>query len=210
MTDRISPEEVVLVEPSARRDRRAERHQATKREILDAAWSVAREHGMGGWSFRDVAGIVGMRAPSLYEYFRNKNAVYDAMFADGYRQFLARIDQAPTGGELTEIARNAAHLFFDFCVEDPARYQLLFLRTIPGFVPSAESFALARESLERLEAVLSSIGATTPQALDLWTALMTGLASQQISNDPGGQRWQRLIDDAVSMYLGAITATLGT
>lgn len=196
-----------MVEGLTRRDRRAERHQATKREILDAAWSVAREHGMGGWSFRDVGSIVGMRAPSLYEYFQNKNAVYDAMFSDGYRELLARIDQAPRGGEPTELARTAAHLFFDFCVEDPARFQLLFLRTIPGFAPSPESFDLARESLHRLETVLSSIGATTPQALDLWTALFTGLASQQISNDPGGKRWQRLIDDAVTMFLNATTAS---
>jgi len=30
-----------------------------------------------------------MRAPSLYEYFDSKHAIYDAMFAQGYRQFAA-------------------------------------------------------------------------------------------------------------------------
>jgi hypothetical protein len=30
---------------------------------------------------------------------------------------------------------------------------------------------------------------------------MTGLVDQQISNDPGGDRWIRLIDDAVVMFL---------
>ena len=30
---------------------------------------------------------------------------------------------------------------------------------------------------------------------------MTGLAGQQISNDPGGDRWERLIDRAVDMLL---------
>ena len=34
-----------------------------------------------------------MRQPSLYEYFDSKHALYDAMFADGNRQLLARLDQ---------------------------------------------------------------------------------------------------------------------
>ena len=35
----------------------------------------------------------------------------------------------------------------------------------------------------------------------MWTALTTGLVDQQISNDPGGDRWTRLIDDLVTMFL---------
>jgi hypothetical protein len=34
---------------------------------------------------------------------------------------------------------------------------------------------------------------------DLWTAVIAGLASQQLANDPGGDRYLRLIDDAVTM-----------
>ncbi|GEM_PF-6857394 len=34
----------------------------------------------------------------------------------------------------------------------------------------------------------------------LWTALVAGLAAQQTSNDPGGDRWLRLIDEAAGMY----------
>ena len=33
-----------------------------------------------------------MRQPSLYEYFDSKHALYDAMFADGNRQLLERLD----------------------------------------------------------------------------------------------------------------------
>jgi hypothetical protein len=34
----------------------------------------------------------------------------------------------------------------------------------------------------------------------MWTALLNGLVDQQISNDPGGDRWIRLIDDVVTMF----------
>src|SRR3954468_1750199 len=120
------------METGQRRDRRAERHAATRREILDAAWALARERGLSGWALRDVAEAVGMRAPSLYVYFGSKNALYDAMFADGYSQLLERYAAIPRDGEPRRLVHTAAHMFFDFCVEDPARYQLLFLRTIPG------------------------------------------------------------------------------
>jgi hypothetical protein len=38
-------------------------------------------------------------------------------------------------------------------------------------------------------------------ALDMFRALITGLVSLQIANDPGGDRWTRLQDDALDMLL---------
>jgi AcrR family transcriptional regulator len=187
-------------------DRRRARHAATKQDIVAAAWRLARERGLAGWSLRDLAQAVGMRAPSLYVYFESKNAVYDAMFAEGYRELLGRVGPAEAevaGRPADEVLRVAARLFFDFCVEDPARYQLLFLRTVPGFEPSPESFALAREALDGMGGVLAGHGLGTPEDLDLWTALVTGLVSQQVSNDPGGDRWARLVDPVVDMYLSS-------
>src|SRR5690348_9803903 len=135
-----------MTETELRPDRRRARHAATKQEIVDAAWRLAREHGLGGWSLRDVADAVGMRAPSLYVYFGSKNAVFDAMFADGCAAMLDRFRSAAAAAEGTsveEVLHLAATTFFDFCAEDPARYQLLFLRTLPGFEPSEASYALA-------------------------------------------------------------------
>lgn len=189
---------------SNRRDRRAERHAETKQEIVRAAWSAARERGVAGWSLRDVAEQVGMRGPSLYEYFDGKNALYDALFADGYRELLARIAAAEIDGEPVEMLRRAAHLMFDFSVEDPERFQLLFLRTIPGFTPSPDSYAQATNALDGLTEVLAAAGAHGPDAVALWTALLSGLASQQISNDPGGERWAKLVDTAVDMFLAQV------
>jgi AcrR family transcriptional regulator len=187
-------------------DRRAARHAATKDEIVGAAWALARERGLAGWALRDVAEAVGMRAPSLYVYLDSKNALYDAMFADGYRQLLARVDVAEAALRADrpaplDVLRAVATQFVDFAVEDPARFQLLFLRTIPGFEPSEPAYALAREALDRLAVVLREAGAGAPEQLDLWTALCTGLATQQVSNDPGGNRWRRLIDPAVDMFV---------
>ena len=41
----------------------------------------------------------------------------------------------------------------------------------------------------------------------MWTAITSGLASQQTSNDPGGDRWVRLADEATAMFLDHYAAT---
>src|SRR5260370_26021315 len=103
--------------------------------------------------------------------------------------------------------RLAAHRFFDFCTSDPARYQLMFQRVIPDFVPSPETYSLAVESLGRTRNRIRAAGLDPDRDLDLWTALLSGLVDQQLANDPGGTRWERLIDDALDMFFAFATAT---
>ena len=178
------------------------RRAQTRREILEAAWELCREHGLAGLSLRELGERVGMRAPSLYSYFDSKDAIYDAMFAEGqralrdrYLQVTAALGDVPVRG----LLRSGARTFFEFCVADPVRYQLMFQRTLPTFEPSAESYALAVENLAILATTLERAGVTDPRHVDLFTAVATGLTDQQISNDPGGDRWARLLDDAVEL-----------
>jgi hypothetical protein len=75
---------------------------------------------------------------------------------------------------------------------------------VPGFEPSETAYAPAVQALELARQRLVAAGATRDADLDLWTALIAGLVSQQISNDPGGQRWTALVDEAVDMYIAHI------
>jgi AcrR family transcriptional regulator len=167
---------------------------------VEAAWELVRQQGLAGLSLRDVAARIGMRPPSLYWYFDSKNAVFDAMFAQGNRQLLARMASIDWESEPRALLREAARAFMAFSAEDPPRAQLLFQRTIPDFEPSAESYALAVQVLEETRAHLAGVGLTDPAHFDLWTALVAGLASQQLANDPSGDRWVRVVDDAVDMF----------
>ncbi len=185
-------------EPGGRQARR----DATIRRILEAAWDLSRERGLTGWTLRDLAAVVGVRAPSLYGYVDSKNALYDALFADGYARLIEREEEPDNdAGSARERVRLAAHRYVDFAVEDAARFHLLFLRTVPGFEPSPESYALAQRALAAFTELLASAGVDDRADVDLWTAVLTGLASQQVSNDPGGSRWSSLVDEAVERLL---------
>jgi AcrR family transcriptional regulator len=141
-----------------------------------------------------------MQAPSLYSYFDSKAAIYDAMFSSGNQAFLDRIKAVALAPEPVVRLTQMADAFIAFSLEDPVRHQLLFQRTIPGFEPSSASYAGAVEVLDITRELLAGIGITSPEALDTWTALVTGLVDQQVSNDPGGDRWTRLVPEVAEMF----------
>lgn len=185
------------------RDRRAERREATKAEILDVAWQLVRADGLAALNLRDLAAKVGMRPPSLYSYFDSKHAIYDAMFRQGNLELLHRFRSLPEHDDPVEDLRAAARLFVQFGVEDPARAQLLFMRTIPGFEPSQETYDVAVQIVELAKARMAR-SVIPDESFDLWTALISGLVWQQIANEPGGDRWVRWVDEVVDMFLAHV------
>jgi AcrR family transcriptional regulator len=185
-------------------DRRRVRHEATKGRILAAAWDLAREQGLAGISLRDLAARVDLRQPSLYTYFDSKDALYDAMFAEGYRQLLDATKDIELAGDARDHIRVMARIFVDLTLDEPVRAQLLFQRPIPGFEPSPESYALAQEFFERSRRRFVAAGLDPDHDLDIYTALTAGIVSQQLANDPGGTRWTRLVDEMMEMFLAHV------
>src|SRR5438270_12548019 len=102
------------------------RREAKVASIVSSAWKLAREHGIAGVSLHGLAREVGMRQPSLYEYFDSKHALYDAMFADGNRQLLARLDALTLPRDPRAALKKYLRTFVSFAVEDAARCELLF------------------------------------------------------------------------------------
>jgi AcrR family transcriptional regulator len=185
-------------------DRRQQRREAKVATILDEAWKLARRDGLAAISLRDLADAVGLRQPSLYVYFESKLDLYDAMFADGYRQLLEFIGSRRYGDEPRRALTKLVIDCVQFSSNDVTRHQLLFQRTIPGFEPSPASFAVALEFYSFARALAQAAGVRTAADLDVFTALVSGLGHQQIANDPGGRRWVRLADRVVEMFLADI------
>jgi AcrR family transcriptional regulator len=191
--------------PTATTDVRTRRREQTRAEILDAAWRLAERDGISGLSLRELAREVGMQAPSLYTYFDSKAAIYDEMFAAGYRELDDAIDGLPVAPD-DPIGSVEAHIaaFIDFCSASVPRYQLLFTRAVPEWEPSADAYAVSVASYERMTEQLAELGLDETRHMDLLSALTSGLASQQLANDPGGQRWRDLSRDAAEMFLSHV------
>ncbi|WP_232662616.1 TetR/AcrR family transcriptional regulator [Pseudonocardia sp. TRM90224] len=200
----------VVDRPPGPRERQRRR---TREEILDVALAVIGELGAGALNMSEVARRVGLRQPSLYQYFDSRLAIYDALFERGMNQHLELVRAA--------VAANAPGLpalraiitaSITFTVEDPALTQLLFFPAVPGFEPSERAY---RPSLEVQEVIASAVAAAidrcelhpaagTERGTSLLVALSAGISSLQLGNDqharPGEARFAPLAAPALEMF----------
>lgn len=189
-------------------DRRYRRHLESKVEIVEAAWQLARAEGIGGFSMRQVAASVGMKAPSLYQYFATKNDLYDAMFYSGYEQLRDRLESHHGKSQVSrDEIKEEGRKFFDFCTEDPVRYALMCERPIPGFEPSPESASLAEEVLRtQVYSMMAALGVEDEETVRLFLAMTNGIVAQQNALNPGGQDWRTIMDKAIDIFLDHVGA----
>lgn len=193
-------------------ERRQRNHDEMSTHILDAARAVMREQGVAALNLQEVARRVGMRAPSLYNYFPSKAAVYEALFALGMRMYREQLGLLFVQyGATWEGIQQVIEGYMVFALENPELYQLLFERPVPGFVPSPEGLVEASKLLEmgrRFAAEAIACGTLAPSvpaeaALNLLIALMHGLTAQHLANEPhlplGAGRFGSLIPMTVAL-----------
>jgi AcrR family transcriptional regulator len=198
-------------------DRRHRRRQETIEEIVAVALSIMAEEGAGGLSLGEVARRVGVRTPSLYVYFDSKNALYDEIFGRGWRILLELLEQyeprVKGGDDPVGAVRKSAEEVARWAVANPAYAQLMFWRPVPGFEPSAAAYGPAVEVMTRTSAMLETLqgrgvlrdGVDISEAAGVWTSLVSGVISQQLSNAPRDPyetgTFTRLLPHMVDMYL---------
>jgi AcrR family transcriptional regulator len=184
------------------RDRQAERREATRREIVDAAWEIAKRDGLAAVTLREVAARVGMQSPSLYTHFASKNAIYDAMFGQAWAEYLQVCRNLEPS--IPKPARRAllymVSTFVDFALADQARFQLMNHRMVIDFEPTPESYAPSLEVMMLFRERLTRIGVRRDADVDLCVALIGGLIDAQLANNPGGDRWVTQLPRAMDMF----------
>jgi AcrR family transcriptional regulator len=70
---------------------------APKERIKREAMRLFVEHGVDAVSMRDIAEAVGMKAPSLYAHFRNREELIGALFYVSYTEYGRVLAEAASG-----------------------------------------------------------------------------------------------------------------
>jgi AcrR family transcriptional regulator len=185
-------------------DRRRVRKEAKRDRIVAEAWELAHRDGLASISLRDLADRVDLRQPSLYAYFDSKLALYDAMYADGFRRLLEAAEEHTPSDDPREALVEFVELCIRFATEDVVRHQLMFQRTIPGFKPSRESHELTLAFREIGGQRLGGVGVRDMPTADIFTGIVAGFTNQQVFNDPHGDRWLRHVRRAMEMFLADV------
>jgi AcrR family transcriptional regulator len=182
----------------------AVRRARAEREILDAAWAEMARAGVAALNVREVARAVGIRQQSLTYYFPTKQALLDALFADGFAALRRAFDRLPPATDPVDGVVDVAVAFVEHLVARPAAYHLMFQGTVPGFEPSEASHAVALTVLQELLDRLAVAGVAEPADLALVRSVMSGIVAEQIANDPSGQLFVDQTERAIRAVLTAI------
>jgi AcrR family transcriptional regulator len=178
----------------SRSDRRHVRRAETIDELIEVAVQVMGEQGAGGLSLGEVARRMGIRPPSLYVYFTSKNAVYDAVFALGWRmvtEVLQALPAVDAHSDAETALQDGAEAFVRWSVEHPVHAQLMLWRPVPNWEPSTEAFApavvalgLTRQRIATLRRLGLLRNVPLDELVNAWTAITTGVISRQLANAP--------------------------
>ncbi len=198
-------------------DRRRRRHRQTLDEVVEHALAVMAESGAAGLSLGEVARRMGMRTPSLYVYFPSKAALYDEVFARGWRAFEEAMREydgpLPSRSTLRDRLVAAMTRSLQWASAHPAYSQLMFWRPVPQWRPSPESYApaiavqaMGNRVFERLQTDGHlRADADITEAADVWSLLVSGLISQRLSNEPdvpvASGRTSALVGPLVSSFI---------
>ena len=173
----------------------AERRARTIETIVAAARGVIAEEGAAGLTLGEVARRVGMRTPSLYGYFASRADLCDELFRRGWSDFGAATTHLvpDEGTDLHAMLTEAMDVSVGWALEHPAEAQLMFWRPIARWQPSPAAFEPAQTTLAHGSTALEEAqrlgllgdGPTPEELVQVWSALVAGVISQQLSNEPG-------------------------
>lgn len=124
---------------------------ALQQAVLETAGRLLATEGPAALTMRRIAEEIGASTTVLYGSFAGKNEIIDAMVIEGHNALRARLDEIPRS--LAPLDRLAAtgRVYREAALADPARYQLMFGSTIPGYEMSPAARAAAQGSFGALE-----------------------------------------------------------
>jgi AcrR family transcriptional regulator len=171
----------------------------TPRErILSAARRIHDRHGLSGLSIRRVSARVGLTPMAVYRHFADKDALLDALVAEGFAEwetYVAKAADAPTPeARIRAVIRG----YVAFALDRPRVFELMFLvprrrvPTAPASLQTTPSPAFSRIIAALHEAMQTGIIANDDPAqvlLFVWS-VVHGLVTLHFSGRFG-------FDDAV-------------
>ena len=162
--------------------RREKKRTAALDEIRATAWKQIGEMGAAALSLRGIAREMGVTAPALYRYYRDRDALVTALLMDAFTAFGDALETTRDSVSASDHAgrfRFVCKAYFKWATENPQRYALLFGTPIPGYLFADELGPIARRSFLILQGVIGEAYNAGKVVEDLAAnRLPTGLNSQ--------------------------------
>jgi AcrR family transcriptional regulator len=173
-------------------------HHGNLREaMVQAALNLIREHGPAGFSFAEVARLVGVSGAAPYRHFRDRNALLAEVARQGFVQFASDLTAAWNNAKPSPVRglENVGRAYLAFARREPAAYAAMFEPGCP-LDDYADLAAASDRAIGVLRSAADAVVATLPAdrrppvlmvALHVWS-LAHGVASLFIGGTAGARR----------------------
>jgi AcrR family transcriptional regulator len=122
--------------------------------ILDAAADLLQTDGPDALSVRRIAAAAGVAPMGVYNHFESKAGIVDALFIQGFERLSEALDAIADIQDPYEALREAGRRYRALALAHPMVYQVMFLRPVPGFEPSARALEIAGAAFTSLVAAV--------------------------------------------------------
>ena len=163
-------------------NRREKKRTAALEEIRATAWKQIGEMGAASLSLRGIAREMGVTAPALYRYYKDRDAVVAGLLIDAFTAFSNALEAGRDACGIDDHAarfRAMCRVYFHWAAENPQHYALLFGTPSPGYLFAQELGPVAQRSFLILQGVIGEAHAAGKITGELTTLrLSTSLRSQ--------------------------------
>lgn len=128
--------------------------EALRLRLLDRAGELLSTDGPKALSLRKLAADAGTSTTAVYSLFGSKPDLVNALYAEGFKRFGARLRTVPRTGDAVEDMVQLGLAYRDSALADPHLYSIMFTKAVPGFEPRPEADELGRRTLSPLVEVV--------------------------------------------------------
>jgi len=122
--------------------------------LLEAATDILETEGPDALSVRRIAAAAGVAPMGVYNHFESKFGIVDALFIQGFARLSEAMDAAAQVRDPYEALRESGRRYRALALAHPMVYQIMFLRPVPGFEPSALAVESAAAAFDKLVAAV--------------------------------------------------------
>ncbi len=197
----------------------------TRNRILDAALKIIYMEGFASLSMRKIASRIGMSAPNIYRYYKNKDEIYLSIQKRGFEVLGARFREIEKKeDEPVNRIRAMIKTYIDFGITYPDQYEIMFTRNTPKYAdyigtslePAAEeekqtALLVAEAAARTISEAYSKLPPEKREnpgfrTLQLWTALhgAVSLINSRVLQevDPDTDRFiERMVNDLIQPFV---------
>lgn len=101
-------------------------HGDLRRSLIAGGLVLLEENGAAALGLREIARLVGVSAAAPYRHFADRKALLEAVAAEGFRQFTAKMARAAEGLAESEQLAAMAFAYVRFALDQPALFRLMF------------------------------------------------------------------------------------